>query len=436
MNALFAALPGVDARQSMLEHLTLVALRCAAEAMGIHNVLLGDTANRCAERVLAAVAHGAGNSIALDVATLDVRHHLRGVRGTAALDGETEHSSTGVTFMRPLADTERKEIALYARWSWPELRDSVAMVGGSPAIDTRSAPSFFAPSFFTALPPRSSLYQAVANLASMLQASFPNSVFNVLRTTHKLQLPHGVVAGAKPEHHAKRHRVRDRILAKRTQQDSSSEAPPAADGAAAAAGEESTAVPSAPPATVAAHALPHSGASTQHGDLLEQNTSYVLCPLCGGVLTGVELSRAVGAGHAPQLDSIVCFKCRAWLPSMQTPCVQSTPADGALASLLQSSAAFPVALAADIAHAASAPQWAKLSDEQQQEAALASIPMRTAESAAALARSLAAGGVSAEEGGAAAAVHPQTSEAAKPMSRAEMQASIADFMLEGYESDE
>jgi len=432
MNAFFAALPGVDARQGMLEHLTLVALRCAAEALGMHNVLLGDTANRCAERVLAAVAHGAGNSIALDVATMDVRHHLRGVSGSMALQGETEASPTGVTFMRPLADTERKEIALFARWSWPDLRGSVDLVGGTPVDDARSAPSFFAPSFFTSLPPRSSLYQAVANLASMLQASFPNSVFNVLRTTYKLKLPHGVIAGTKPEHHAKRHRVRDRILAKRAQEG----------GTAAEEGGGNADAPKSGGAAAEAGAQPQdqpSAKSTQHGEVLAQNTSYVPCPLCGGVLTGVEMQRAITRGGSPALDSIVCFRCRAWLPAMHSTGQSSGDAanDGPLQQLLLQSACFPVALAADIAHAASAAQWAVLCEEQKHEADIAGISMRTAESAAALARSLAA--AAAPEPPQAAeqpAAHAPAASVAVPMSRREMQASIAQFMLEGYESDQ
>ncbi len=434
MNRFFESLPGVDAKQGMLEHLTLVALRTGAEALGVHNVLLGDTANRCAERVLAAVAHGAGNSIALDVATMDVRHHLRGVQGTQALDGETEQSPTGVTFMRPLADTERKEIALYARWSWPELRDGVAMVGGTPVSGARSAPSFFAPSYFTALPPRSSLYQAVANLASMLQASFPNSVFNVLRTTHKLQLPQGVVAGTKPEHHAKRHRVRDRILAKRAQTASEGGADDAEGGA------DEAAAGAAAAADTTASAKQPAAQTVVHGDVLAANTSYVPCPLCGGILTGVELSRAIAPSAGRTLNDLVCFRCRAWLPNVAGGAGASdAPSGGPVAALLQRAPGLPAALAPDLAHAASASQWAQLTAEQQQEAQLAAIPMRTAESAAALARSLAA----APAGGEGAAETPSEPVAgspparhAAPMPRAEMQAAIAEYMLDGYASDE
>ena len=173
--------------------------------------------------------------------------------------------------------------------------------------------------------------------------------------------------------------------------------------------------------------------------MLVKNNAYVPCPLCGGVLTGVELQRTKAAGSAPCLADITCFRCRAWLPSF----IKEAKLDASKPSLPQEVAGLPLALAPDIAHAATASSWARLSPEQLEEARMADIPMCTAESAVALARSLAAAVPIPAAPVGHAMVAPREDEnastgvsASQPMSRGAMQSAIADCMLDGWDAEE
>ena len=373
MNALFDRLPDLDAKQALLEHFVLLALRRAAAQLGCRQVLVGDTTNRCAERVLSSVAQGNGYGVGLQAALMDNRFHSSGF-GDASGDA-------GVLFVRPLADAEQKEVQLFCRWAAPSAMPATA-----------SVPYLFTPTFFTKAPPRSSVRQAVASLVAMLQASFPSSAFNVLRTVKKLARPEGLSLPGKADVRARRARERRRVAAVlQASQGTPSEAA------------------AAPTPDVPCDAGSTTPAAAQPG---LSNTAFVPCPLCGNLLNGVELARL---RETPRdLRSALCYGCRTW-----------SEAGGA--SLPQDTAGLPVAMLPDILHAVQAGEWLHLSAEQAAAATAAQMPMATAESAAELAR---AGAPAAQES------EPVQARAAEPMSRAAMRAAIEAYMLLPEDAEE
>lgn len=237
LHSLFAAARSLDARARLQ---TAVLERCLAATAGAAcvaagHVLLGETMDRAAVRLLQATVEGGGYTAPLGAGALDTRYaapvtaaealtstteavavstaaaaagtastasaaahspklHLP-FRWYAARSAETERARErregealprpdtahgGALLCRPLADVESREAALLVRY------------GG--IADAAPCP----PRMLTLAPPRSSIAAATAALLGGLQASFPNTVHNMTRTLRKAPLPPNAAAHALP----------------------------------------------------------------------------------------------------------------------------------------------------------------------------------------------------------------------------------------------
>lgn len=159
LNRLFAFARSTDAKVDLYNSLLRQLCLQAARQVKATKVLLASTANRSAMQAIEMVTKARGHSMSVEMSTLDWRH------------GD-------VSLCHPLRDVELKEVALCVRYL---------------ALDT-----VWTPSFLTMTSRTDSLGGLVEDFMATLQAGFPSTIHNVLRTAVKVKLAAPVARFVKP----------------------------------------------------------------------------------------------------------------------------------------------------------------------------------------------------------------------------------------------
>ncbi|KAK7505766.1 hypothetical protein BaRGS_00003037 [Batillaria attramentaria] len=147
LQQLFAALPSDSAREEFLRVAKTRLLLAVARQRGFDKILVGDCSTRLSVRILTDMAQGRGSQVALDTSIGDKRY------------GD-------VMVIRPLRDLNSKEVALY------NVLNQVETVF-IPALTTKTAAG-------------SSIDRLTETFITGLQADFPSTVPNIVRTSEKL----------------------------------------------------------------------------------------------------------------------------------------------------------------------------------------------------------------------------------------------------------
>lgn len=147
LKELFAALKSDSAREEFLRVAKLRLLVAVARMKGFDKILVGDSSTRLSVRILTDMAQGRGSHVALDTTVGDKRY------------GD-------VMVIRPLRDLNAKEVSLYNVVN---------------QVDT-----VFVPAITTKMSSSSSIERLTETFITGLQADFPSSVPNIVRTSEKL----------------------------------------------------------------------------------------------------------------------------------------------------------------------------------------------------------------------------------------------------------
>lgn len=106
---------------------------------------------------------------------------------SAASSAAAASSAIGVRLVRPLLDIERKELVLYCTYKGLHLLDvSMRTSDVSGSGGSGSGEALFLPSYTTAAPARSAISRSTLQVLAGLQAAYPATVHNVVRTARKL----------------------------------------------------------------------------------------------------------------------------------------------------------------------------------------------------------------------------------------------------------
>ena len=150
-----SCLANLPSDSSIEDVASLIRIRLAvhtAKAAGCDVILWSDTSTRLAERILGETAQGRGFSLPWQVNDIQSPH--------------------GVTFLYPLRDLTRSEVALFAEVS-----------GGSTTKLVEAAPRPREPS---ALSHRATIWNLMSRYFETVEQNYPNIVSNVVRITTKL----------------------------------------------------------------------------------------------------------------------------------------------------------------------------------------------------------------------------------------------------------
>jgi hypothetical protein len=192
-----------DVRQHVLDGCIGRLAAEVAAALHVPHLLLAVSVTSLAERVMTATGSGAGASVPADSCTIDRRwtsgtgrsRPLHGIAADGALtvadggrvdggwypaEGQTvppglspascaQPSPGGVLRLRPLLELERRECELYC--------------------EHRGVPVSLPPTFTALAGPKGSSAAVNAGVLAGLQATYPSTVHNVVRTARKLALP-------------------------------------------------------------------------------------------------------------------------------------------------------------------------------------------------------------------------------------------------------
>lgn len=220
LNNLLGSFKGLDAKGDIVKGLIRRCLRVLGKTLGIGKVLLGDNSLTVARYVLDLTVKGRGYSLLSEISDRDFRHAPSSAKNIAQDSVSTDinslimsvqdsrslmsllrrcinrqvpvqsnaHKDGGLTateegeliFTRPFSSFEPKELYFYCRWHKLHIG--------------------FVPTFETKCEPRSSLTQACESLIQQLQAAFPGTVHNVMKTASKLEPPPETPATPRASH--------------------------------------------------------------------------------------------------------------------------------------------------------------------------------------------------------------------------------------------
>ncbi|GFN92363.1 cytoplasmic tRNA 2-thiolation protein 2 [Plakobranchus ocellatus] len=147
---LVRSLGNLTAQENFIQNLRNQMLVQAACQLGFSKVLTAENSTHLAIRILSDIAQGRGSQVSLDTGISDERN------------GE-------VMFMRPVRELNAKELAMYNTVFGVE--------------------SVFIPTLSTMTPLASSIERLTESFVTGLQADFPSTVSNIVRTSGKLGLP-------------------------------------------------------------------------------------------------------------------------------------------------------------------------------------------------------------------------------------------------------
>ncbi|XP_048755383.2 cytoplasmic tRNA 2-thiolation protein 2-like isoform X1 [Ostrea edulis] len=147
LKVLLNSLKSVSAKEDLIKSLRQNILIDLARKEGYTKVMLGDCSTRLAVRLLTDIAQGRGAHVAMDTAFADTRCHE-------------------ITLVRPIRDFSSKEVTLY------NILNNV--------------PSVFIPTITTKAPDSVSIEHLTEKFVTGLQAEYPSTTSNIMRTGEKL----------------------------------------------------------------------------------------------------------------------------------------------------------------------------------------------------------------------------------------------------------